>query len=346
MTTNPQLRYNKFVSIHISNKLLSNRNLTIISIVCIVVGFIFVSLLTFYFPRESRINLSSLNSISIQSISKQKNNQIATTDLSIYNITKAIAKDGISIIYAGPVDKLNQDYETTNNAFAQIFASTALITSGQDNWIERKKNEIDQIQILNLSQSIKLRPKYATIDIGFGTQSGQKNSENFGQEILDYNYIMNESNLKTTIENIAELLIKLDSKNKDLYLKNQIELITQISNIEKQYSIISLCNKSPIITNSTNLNYLAQKYNLEISIFSGFDPLKTDSNQIKYIKDFAKSKNTNSFFVDKKIPLIDYNNLKSSLGMEIYFISDYVYPDIADTLSKNLENLKKSQNCQ
>ena len=81
------------------------------------------------------------------------------------------------------------------------------------------------------------------------------------------------------------------------------------------------------------------------TIFANFDPTKPQPNQIKYLKEFAKSKNATSFYIDKKIPLVDYANLKKTLGLEIYYISDYTYPDILDTLAKNLENLKKSQSC-
>jgi ABC-type Zn uptake system ZnuABC Zn-binding protein ZnuA len=330
------------MSIHISNKLLSNRSFVIICTTAVIVGFMFVNLLIFYFPRDNRINLNGLNSVSIQSISKEIKNQIATTDLSIYNITKAIAKDGISITYAGPTTKLNQDYEPSSNAFTEILTAKAFITTGQDNWLERKKSET-KFETLNLGQLIELKPKVPPINLSFGDE--QKSQINEFQESLDYNYLMNENNLKISIDNIANFLIKIDPTGKDLYMKNQIELVTQITNIENQYSDITLCNKNPIVTNATNLEYLAQKYGLDISVFSNFDPTLPQLNQIKYLKDFAKSKNTTSFFVDKKIPLIDYTNLKNSLGLEIYYISDYIYPDIADTLTKNLENLKKSQGC-
>jgi ABC-type Zn uptake system ZnuABC Zn-binding protein ZnuA len=335
--------HNISMSIHISNKLLSNRSLLIICITAVIVGFVFVNLLIFYFPRDNRINLSGLNNVSIQSISKETKNQIATTDLSIYNITKTIAKDGILTTYTGPATKLNQDYEPTSNAFTEILTSKAFITSGQDNWLERKKSEI-KFETLNLGQLVELKSKVPPINISFGDEQNSGNID--PQDALDYNYLMDEGNLKIVIENIASFLIKLDPSNKDLYMKNQIELTAQITNIGNQYSDILLCNKTPIVTSATNLGYLAQKYGLEISVVSNFDPTKPEPNQIKYLKDFTKSKNTTSFFVDKKIPLIDYTNLKNSLGMEIYYISDYIYPDIADTLTKNLANLKKSQGCQ
>jgi zinc transport system substrate-binding protein len=332
------------VSIHISNKLLSNRNLIIICVVAVILGFIFVNLLIFYLPRDNRINLNGLNSISIQSIPKETKNQIATTDLSVYNIAKAITKDGISISYFGPVNKLNEDYETTNNNFNQILSSKALITNGQDTWLTRKQMDLGKVEILDLTKSIELKPKVSPINLSFGDEQSILNPDS--QESFDYNYLINENNLKTAIENIANFLIKLDPDNKDLYLKNQIELITKVTNIENQYSDILLCSKAPIVTNATNLGYLAQKYGLDISVVSNFDPTKPEPTQIKYLKDFAKSKNTTSFFIDKKIPLIDFTNLKNSLGLEIFYVSDYIYPDIADTLTKNLENLKKSQGCQ
>jgi ABC-type Zn uptake system ZnuABC Zn-binding protein ZnuA len=331
------------MSIHIHNRLLSNRNILIISIVAIIVGFVFVNLLIFYFPRDNRINLNGITSMPIQSIPKITKNQVATTDLNIYNVAKAISKNGIPIVYAGPVSKLNDDYEATSDSFAQILDSKFMITSGQDKWLERKNSGLEKLQTLDLSNSITIKNKIPAIDLSFGNSQSSQTYDN--QETLDYSYLMDENNLKISIENISNFLIQLDPTNKDKYFKNQIELTTQINNIETQFSNITLCNNSPIITNSVNLNYLAQKYGLELSVFKNFDPIRPEPNQIKYLSEFAKSKNTNSFFIDQKIPLVEYNNLKNSLGLEIYFISDFVYPDIADTLAKNLENLKKSQGC-
>lgn len=344
MTKDNKSWHNKPVSIHITNKLFSNRSILFMCAIAVVVGFLFVNLLIFYFPRDNRINLNGLSNISIQSIATSTKNQIVTTDLNVYNIVKAIAKDGILITYAGSATKLNKDYQTNSNSFTEIFLSKGFITTGQDNWMENKQNELNKIQVLDLSKSIQVNPKLSTIDISFGNKN-EENKLSQNTYTLDYNYIMSESNLKISIESITSFLIKIDSNNKDIYYKNQIELTTKIADIENQYSTILQCSKLPIITNSTNLTYLSQKYGLDITQFENFDATNPDSNQIKYIKEFAKSKNITSFFVDKKIPLIDYTNLKNSLGLEIYYISDYIYPDITDTLAKNLENLKKSQGC-
>jgi ABC-type Zn uptake system ZnuABC Zn-binding protein ZnuA len=332
------------MSIHISNKLLSNRNLIIICSVAVLAGFVFVNFLILYFPKDSRIDLNGLTNISIQSITNETKNQVATTDLGIYDIAKAIAKEGVLIIYVSPTKKLNEDFEDNNKAFEPIYISRAFITTGQDNWIDQKKDQLTNTEILDLSKAINLKPVLPAIDLGFGnTKDEQFNDQ---QQNLDYNYLLDESNLKIAIESIAQLLIKIDPSNKDLYFKNQIELTTQITNIETQYSTILSCNKIPIITNANNLNYLAQKYNLDLTSFANLDLTSLDQNQLKYIQDFTKSKNITSFLIDKKIPLIDYNNLKKNLGVEIYFISDYIYADVIDTLSKNLENLKKTQNCE
>lgn len=326
---------------HITNKLISNRSLTIISIVSVLIGFIFVNLLLFYFPRDNSINI---NFKSNQPIIEATKNQIVTTDLNVFNITKALAKNGISVTYDGPVNALNQDYQNTSNSFNNILNSKGFISNGQDTWFERLKSQTDQMEILDLSKFIEVKSKKPGIDISFGNQSSQINSaSNSGK--LDYSYLMDEGNLKITIEKTANFLIKLDPDSKDKYYKNQVELNTQVSNIENRFTNITLCQKSPIITNSNNLSYLATKYGFELTMFSNFDPTKPQPNQIKYLKDFAKSKNITSFFIDKKIPIIDYTNLRNSLGLDIYFISDYTYPDVIDTLTKNLENLQKSQGC-
>jgi ABC-type Zn uptake system ZnuABC Zn-binding protein ZnuA len=335
--------YNISVSIHITNKLFSSRSFVIICAITIITGFGFVSVLIFYFPRDNRINLNGLNSISIQSLATETKNQVVTTDLGVYNITKSIAKDAIPVIYSGPSSKLNEDYQIASNVFTKVFASKALITNGQDKWLERKKLELNSTEILNLSQSLELQAQIPAIDINFGTQQNEQN--NYVQETYDYNYLLDDSVLIKVIENISNFLTRIDPTNKDLYYKNQIELTAKVVDTQNQYSNILLCSKTPILTNASNLNYIAQKYGLEISMFKNFDPTNPQPNQIKYLRDFAKSKNVSSFFVDKKIPLVDYTNLKNNLGLEIYYISDYIYPDTVDTLTKNLENLKKSQNC-
>ena len=328
------------MSVHTNDKLVSDRNVLIIGITTVLVGFVFVNLLIFYFPRDNKI---VLNDLSIQPINQQTKNQVATTNQSIYNITKSIASGGIDIVYIDNSQKLNQDSGQNSNLFENILNSKALISDGSDSWLESKKSEITNrsLTVLDLSKSTKLTDKIAAINIGNSDQLST--SPDF--ERLDYSYLLDEGNLKTTITQVSDLLVQIDPSNKDIYIKNQIELTTKIINIDNQYSQILYCSQHPIITNAKNLSYLASKYNIELSVVSNLDLLAPTSDQIKYLRDFAKSKNTTSFFVDKKIPLVEYNSLRNSLGLEIYYISDYIYPDIADTLQKNLENLKKSQAC-
>lgn len=331
------------MSVHISNRLLSNRNLVIICVATLLVGFVFANLLILYFPKDNRINLNGLSNITIETPSRATKNQISTTDLSLYNIATAVAKGGVTIIYTASSDKLNQDFEDTSTAFESVYSSKALITSGQDTWIERKKNQLGSLQILDLSKTIQLRPVRPAIDLGSGNQ--QTDQINSSNQDSDFNYVMNQNNLKIVIDNIANFLIKIDPSNTDIYSKNQTEMSIQITNLENQYSTILICDKTPIMAVASNLSYLVDKYQLDLTTFGGLDLTNLEPNQIKYLQDFAKSKNITSLVIDKKIPLIDYNNLKKSLVVEVYYISEYIYADVIDTLSKNLENLTKTQRC-
>jgi ABC-type Zn uptake system ZnuABC Zn-binding protein ZnuA len=327
------------MSIHISNKLFSNRSLLIACFVAVTFGFIFVNLLIFYFPRDNRIDLNGLDPTSIQPPTPATKNQVATTDLAVYNIAKLVAKDGLAVSFAADSKRLNQDFEFKDKAFSEIFGSKALITTGQDSWLTAKSDQLSKLEILDISKTVNLQTKSPAIDIG-SSESNSGDSQGF-----DYNYLLDDNSLQLSINEISNFLSKIDLGNKDLYLKNQVELTAQINYAQAQFANIKLCNKTPIISNSQNLNYLAQQYGLELSVVNGFDPTKPELNQIQYLQQLAKNKNSTSLFIDKQIPLIDYTNLKNSLGLEVLYISDYLYPDIVDTLTKNLQNLKTSQNC-
>jgi ABC-type Zn uptake system ZnuABC Zn-binding protein ZnuA len=329
------------MSIHISNKIISDKNIIVVIVISLALAFIFISLLILYFPRNYNFNVDNINDPNVFKNIKKK--EVSVTSGAILNIARILAK-GTTVNIAD----LNQDQNFKNEkSFIGAVQSVGLVVESSDQIDSESRVNLENqgVIILDLSKNIDLKKKSPSINLDFGDVLASSSSITLQESVLDYSYLFNNKNLKNTIEEITIVLIKIDPDRADTFKSNSVDLLSEIETVLNQGKGFENCKVKNILTNTENLGYLDSLYDFEITVFSNFDPLNPSINQAKFIKSLAESKKVNSIFINKKIPLVDLENLKKILGLDVFYVDYYSSPDIVETLKNNLKIIKTAQDC-
>jgi zinc transport system substrate-binding protein len=220
-----------------------------------------------------------------QQVVQNAKNIVAVTTFSLYDITKHIAGNSVTIVNILPFGVDPHDWEPTPKIMANIEKASLTLYSGAglEPWVHGfsfKKRVID------MSQFMKLREL-------------QKN-ETHENKVLDPHYWLSFSNMKKATELITEELIKIVPKNRSLYLKNRDAYLVMLKKLDKHFkNKLDKCKRDTIIVNHNAFGYLAQKYNFHVESLSGLSPDAQPSakNVIRLI-DTIKKHNVSTIFFE------------------------------------------------
>jgi ABC-type Zn uptake system ZnuABC Zn-binding protein ZnuA len=334
------------MSKHNNYRLINNRYLVIVCITALFAALLFVGSFIFLFPAGPKLSFNNIIDIGNINTEEQekKTYSIGVANVGLYNLVKIISKNSvIEVVNYGSTTDFNNSAMISKSIINDLTNSRGFISLGNDKWLDR----LGEIKLtkLNLDEGIALKDTIIKIQLDFSDVAVVSKEPPIVQDIKDYNYLLSPQYLGQSAALISDFLSEIDPAQKDLYNRNSTELIEKISKIATNYSELKNCANKSLISSADNLSYLTEGFAMDISVIGGFDPINVSSNQQKFLKEFLKSKNSTSLFINKKIPVKEFNELQNSLGVNVYFIDDYNDQDIIQTLNSNLEILKTAQNC-
>lgn len=192
-----------------------------------------------------------------------KDNQVSTTKEKLvivtsfypmYEFTKEIGGDKVSVSLLIPPGMEPHDWEPTVKDIQQIQESDILVINGLgfEQWV----NDMD-----NINSELMI------VDTSFGITPIRNTEEYDEHAIEDSDYDphiwLNPKNMKIQVQNIAASLKTQDFENADYYAKNTQEYLEKIDLFDKRIrEDVSKCSKKDFIAFHNAFSYFAKEYGL------------------------------------------------------------------------------------
>ncbi len=301
--------------------------------------------------KNKNIAVLFLLFLSLTSLSAKEPNQkatIAASTFSLYDIAKNIASDTAESFMILPFGVDAHSYKPTPKDMIKISRSDLVLYSGAglEPWIEgfEFKN-----RAIDISLYVKL--------MELSKDKHQHNHDDHHHDRVDPHYWQSPNNMMFATERIAQELITLFPKNRELYLKNRDSYIAMLKNLDEDYKKeLSKCQLDTIIVNHNAFSYLANRYGFHTEALSGLSPEAEPSakNMIKLIK-FIKEHKVETIFFEK------FANEKTikSIAKETKVSYDVLQPlgnitadeakenlGYEDIMRRNLQKISKALKCQ
>jgi len=235
---------------------------------------------------------------------KNEHPLVSVSTFALYDITKHIAGETISLVNILPFGVDPHNFELTPKLMAEIESSSLILYSGAglEPWISKitfKHRAID------MSKYVVLR-ELASDEFEFHKHHDGQCAHNR----LDPHYWLDFNNMQKSAVVITKELVKLQPKYEKKYIKNRDTYISMLKRLDENYTKnLSSCRLNTIVLNHNSIGYLAKKYHFHTTSLSGLSPEANPTpNDIKRV--FNKIKNDG-------ITTIFYENFVNSKAMKV-----------------------------
>lgn len=303
--------------------------------------------------KNKNIAILILLFLSLTSLGAKEPSQkptIGASTFSLYDIAKNIASDTAEVFMILPFGVDAHSYEPTPKDMIKISKSTLVLYNGAglEPWIEgfEFKN-----RAIDISQHVILRK------VGADEHSCSDKDAHHSHGSVDPHYWLDLQNMILAAEKIADELIAMFPKNREIYAKNRDKYIYMLKNLDKSYSEkLSSCKLDTIIVNHNAFSYLSQKYGFKVEALSGLSPEAEPSgkNMIKIIEHVREHKVGvvffESFVSDKAIKSIakEANAEVDVLQPLANITADEAKQQLGyeEIMKKNLQKISKALMCR
>ncbi len=271
--------------------------------------------------------------------SKSEGASIVVTNFVLYDFTKAIAKDRLSVKKLIPFGVESHSFDPTPKDIVDIIKSKLFIYNGAgfEEWIEKIVSSLPNREMaFDMSSVVKL--------------SSLENKS------YDPHYWFGLENSQKIAKTIYEQLVKLDNSSQSFYLANLNQLLLELEQLDRAYKdSFKECKHNTIVVLHSGFSYLANSYDFKTitlkGVFEESEPTPKDitnliefikENNLKYIFDesYINSKEILTISKELNIEVLELNPLENISKADLDFNHNYI------SLSyKNLENLKKALEC-
>ena len=222
--------------------------------------------------------------------------KVCTSFYTVYDFVNKIGGDKIEIINLIPAGVEPHDFEPKPKDLVTLSKADVLICNGlgMEGWINKIKKNMDNLKVVEIADGLEL--------LGG-----------------DPHVWLNPMNVKEELKHIKDVLVELDSDNREYYIENYNRYEKEILNLDKKYEDrLSNCTRNEIVVTHNAFGYLCYRYGLrQISlqgiVNDGEPSIKSMANIIKIIKE----NNIKTVFwedpKDKKI----MNAIKKETGVSI-----------------------------
>ena len=293
------------------------------NIYALVITILLVSLIfTFINNKNKKIDVENKEKLSIVTT-------FYPINIMIRNITKD-AKDIEVVNLAEQNTGCIHNYTLSTSDMKKIEKADILIENGMglESFIEKAINLNRDIKIIDSSENIT-------------------NTINKNDEINPHIWTSVENNI-AQVQNIGNKLIEIDSKNKEIYIKNVDEYTNKLMNLRNKYAQeLEKLKNTKVICLDESISYLAKEIGLDVfNIEKGHDENNLSAEEIKKITNMMKEENIKIILVEKDEVAKEAKILEKETGAKIYALESGLYGEYENDayikiMENNLETLKE-----
>lgn len=254
--------------------------------------------------------------------------QIYTSIYPIYDFTKKIGGEKISVYNMTKAGAEPHDFEITSKDMANLSKANLFIYNGggMEHWVDTIKEALKDIKYINTSSNI--------------------NENN-----LDPHFWLSPINAKIQMENIKNGLIEIDSENKNYYESNYNLYANRLTELDEKIktSLSDIKNRNLVLTHPA-FGHFCKEYSLnQIAIARDEADPKAMAEIIEFIKsnnvraifyeEFSSSKLVDSIAKETGIKILTLNPIESLSEENIASGEDYF-----SFMEKNLISLSDGLN--
>jgi len=276
---------------------------------------------------------------------------VSVTTFALYDITKHIAANTMTVVNILPFGVDPHEFEPTPKLMTSVAKSSLFIYSGAglEPWIHgfRFKHKA-----INMSKYVKLRK--------LGTDEIEKNQEHTNEadyKAIDPHYWLDFNNMKIAAKVISKELIALQPKEQALYIKNRDKYINMLERLDEAYKKrLSNCEENSVIISHNALGYVANRYGFHVESLTGlaleaepsaqmikkiFQDIHRQGIKTIFYEIFANAKLTKTIAKDANISADTFQPLGNITADEAK--EKLTYEDI---MKQNLKKLSKALMCK
>ena len=250
--------------------------------------------------------------------------QIYTSVYPIYDFTKKIGGEKITVYNMTKAGAEPHDFEITSKDMANLSKADLFIYNGggMEHWVDAVKDVLQNIKYIDSSSNIN------------------------NQDNLDPHFWLSPKNAKIQMENIKNGLIEIDSESKDYYQSNYNLYANRLDELDNKIkiSLSNIKNRNLVLTHPA-FGHFCKEYSLnQIAIARDEADPKAMADIITFIKnndikaifyeEFSSSKLVDSIAKETQIKILTLNPIESLSEKNIEAGEDYF-----SIMEKNLISL-------
>ena len=250
--------------------------------------------------------------------------QIYTSVYPIYDFTKKIGGEKITVYNMTKAGAEPHDFEITSKDMANLSKADLFIYNGggMEHWVDSVKDALQNIKYIDSSSNIN------------------------NQDNLDPHFWLSPKNAKIQMENIKNGLIEIDSESKDYYQSNYNLYANRLDELDNKIkiSLSNIKNRNLVLTHPA-FGHFCKEYSLnQIAIARDEADPKAMAEIITFIKnndikaifyeEFSSSKLVDSIAKETQIKILTLNPIESLSEKNIEAGEDYF-----SIMEKNLISL-------
>lgn len=207
--------------------------------------------------------------------------QAATTFYPLYEFTKAIGGDKITVTNLTPAGTEPHDFEPSPQALAELQRAKVFVYNGGsfEPWVEKFLPDYKNTAV-NAAQNIQLLEAE-------GSQ--------------DPHFWLDPQLAATAIQNIRDALIKAAPEYTGYFTKNAADYTAKLNDLAHKFEHdLAACASRTFITAHDAFTYIAKRYNLELIPIAGINPEAEPSPaKLAEITQIVRQKNVGTIFFEQ-----------------------------------------------
>jgi len=298
-----------------------------------------------------------------QKAGKEKQLNVVTTLFPLYDFTKNIAGDKVSVTLLLPPGVEAHSFEPKAGDMLRVNGADLFIFTGKsmEPWADGMLKGVDNKGLLVVDASTGITLMQGEEDHhdhghGKGEQYGKENHHDHGK--IDPHLWLDFANAQKMVSNILEALVVKDPANKDFYTKNSDAFIAKLADLDRRYREAFVTCKKNIFVHGGHFafNYLAKRYNLQyIAAYHGSPDSEPTPKRLITLKKKMQQNNIQYIYYEELITPRVAEVLAKETGATLlklhgaHNISKEEFEKGVSFLSLmegNLKNLKAGLECQ
>ena len=239
------------------------------------------------------------------------------------------------------------DYQITTSDMIKLSHADILVINGDgmENFIEKAISTYPNLNIINASDGIK--ENHEELFEHDNEEMYEVSDEHEHEE--NSHYWVSITLYIEQINNIKNELIRLDSKNKEIYIKNTDEYIKKLEELkEKMHKELDNIENKNVITFHEAFEFFAEEFDLNVvSVIEREPGTYPSSRDVARIIDLIKEKEVKAIFVEPQYSRSAADTISRETNVRVYTLDPIVTGDLnktayIDIMNKNLKSLKEA----